>query len=157
MRIKNERELYLYFWYKTLVISTKYMYTKNKKMSETKICSKRQWYRISRESYGTIFASISNWGFNVISLSIDWYHFILFQNMFSNGRISLEFLYLIVRLKTYKHFFDTKLKWCAKISVIPVKINVLNAWTYVNDAPFAICHSVWDFLPFEKPTHKRIH
>ena len=62
MRIKNERELCLYFWYKTLVISTKYMCTKNKKMSETKICRKKQWYRISRESYGTIFASISNRG-----------------------------------------------------------------------------------------------
>ena len=41
MRIKNERELCLYFWYKTLVISTKYMDRKNKKMSETKICSKK--------------------------------------------------------------------------------------------------------------------
>ena len=36
MRIKNERELCLYFWYKTLVISTKYMGTKNKKCLKQK-------------------------------------------------------------------------------------------------------------------------
>ena len=61
------------------------------------------------------------------------------------------------KTRNLQTFCDTRLKWFTKISVIPVKINVLNAWTYVNDAPFAICHSVWDFLPFEKPTHKRIH
>lgn len=38
MRIKNERIVFI-LWYKTLVISAKYMATRNKKMSEAKICS----------------------------------------------------------------------------------------------------------------------
>ena len=38
MRIKNERIVFI-LWHKTLVISAKYMATRNKKMSETKMCS----------------------------------------------------------------------------------------------------------------------